>query len=357
MKKQRIAFLDFARAAAILMVVVCHVVEMIYPFSLEGMQSVSLRSRVFAVSVLTVGRLGVPLFLMISGYLLLGKRYDEEGCKRFWKRNWLHLFLLTIVWILLYQGFYALRGGNPYIPEPEPADQVIRQLFMAQRVSMAHMWYLPMILGVYLLIPYVSNALNSLNRRQLLFPVLIFSVAFFVPPVVNVFLGANGEDLLSVLFYVGFSGGAYGMYLIMGDLVREGAFRKIPSALLALLMVTFLALGVWLQMYSIRHEYYYSIWYDCLFCYVPSVCLFELFTRMRRIPMRRLAERVAYDSFAIFLLHNMVIMILMPQFERLAYMRSIKMAILWLAAIVISMLAAFVINQIPVVGKWLLYSK
>ena len=314
-------------------------------------------SQLFAITTLTIGRLGVPLFLMISGYLLLGRRYDEEGCRRFWKRNWLHLFFLTIVWILLYQVFFALRGSNSYIPEPESTDLVIRQLFMAQPLSMAHMWYLPMILGVYLLIPFVSNALLSMDRKQLLFPVLIFSVVFFVPSVVNDFLGGNGEDLLNVVFYEGFSGGAYGLYLVMGYLVREGTFRKVPSLLLAVAMLAFLASGVWLQMYSIRHEFYYSMWYANLFCYVPSVCLFELFTRMRRIPMRRLAERVAYDSFAIFLLHNMVIMILMPQFERLAYMRSIKMAILWLAAIVISMLAAFVINRIPVVGKWLLYSK
>ena len=122
MKKQRIAFLDFARALAILLVVLCHVIELFYPFSLEGMQGLHPRARIFATTALTIGRLGVPLFLMISGYLLLGRRYDEERCRRFWKHNWLHLFFLTIVWILLYQLFFALCCSNPYIPEPEPAD-------------------------------------------------------------------------------------------------------------------------------------------------------------------------------------------------------------------------------------------
>ena len=90
-KKTRIRWIDLARAVAILLVVLCHATESVYQLNLENMTSLSFQSRVFGFACFTAGRLGVPLFLMITGSLLLSRDYDNDRIKSFWIKNWVHL--------------------------------------------------------------------------------------------------------------------------------------------------------------------------------------------------------------------------------------------------------------------------
>ena len=85
MRPERIKWIDLLRALAILMVILCHATEGIYPLSISGMDDLSVQSKAAAFTSFTFGRLGVPIFLMISGYLLLDKDYDPEKTVKFWK--------------------------------------------------------------------------------------------------------------------------------------------------------------------------------------------------------------------------------------------------------------------------------
>lgn len=68
--KKRIYYLDIARTFAIISVVLCHSVELIYNMNLKGWLNLSIKSQIYRTIVFTVGReLGVPIFLLISVYL------------------------------------------------------------------------------------------------------------------------------------------------------------------------------------------------------------------------------------------------------------------------------------------------
>jgi len=77
--EKRIKWIDLVRAIAILLVILCHTTENIYEMKLESMTSLSLQSRIFCFASFTAGRLGVPLFLMITGSLLLPREYDNDS--------------------------------------------------------------------------------------------------------------------------------------------------------------------------------------------------------------------------------------------------------------------------------------
>lgn len=92
------SWIDAVRCLAILCVILCHATEFIYipnSLSARGLADFSLTSVVFAFFMHDVGRLGVPMFLFITGYLLLTRDYDEAACYKFWKGNWLRLVLAT----------------------------------------------------------------------------------------------------------------------------------------------------------------------------------------------------------------------------------------------------------------------
>lgn len=68
---KRIQSYDMARTFAILCVVLCHSVE--FAYSNINYMNLSEISQVFRIIFFTVGRLGVPIFLFLTGALTLKK--------------------------------------------------------------------------------------------------------------------------------------------------------------------------------------------------------------------------------------------------------------------------------------------
>ena len=114
MKQRRVIFIDYIRALAILMVIMCHVIDVNCLFWL-GYQDMSGARQIILYTLLIFGRCGVPLFLMITGYLLLDRDYSQGKWKSFYLHKWLHLFLLTEIWFIIYEGFSVFVQGNPFV--------------------------------------------------------------------------------------------------------------------------------------------------------------------------------------------------------------------------------------------------
>ena len=113
MNKTRIQWIDFARVLAILTVVFCHCLDNIYHIiDPNVVTTLSISSKIFVFGGYAIGRLGVPFFLMITGYLLLDRVYDSEKITGFWSRNCKHLLICTIIWCV-----YANDYWNVY-PNP-----------------------------------------------------------------------------------------------------------------------------------------------------------------------------------------------------------------------------------------------
>ena len=75
-KKNRTIWLDAARTLGIMLVVGCHAVETYYRPVLRGKAEITLLPWIVEHVLFTAGRLGVPLFLAISGALLLKREYQ-----------------------------------------------------------------------------------------------------------------------------------------------------------------------------------------------------------------------------------------------------------------------------------------
>lgn len=167
---KRKKWIDLARALVILLVVLCHATESVYTLSVDYISSISMQSKIFAFTSFTLGKLGVPLFLMISGYLLLDRDYSSDTVKKLWKNNWLHLLICTWIWFAIYELFchYYLKVNNDIW-------SIIEDLLFLRpiNISTAHTWYMPMILGMYILIPFVAILLKSIDKNLLKFPIYI----------------------------------------------------------------------------------------------------------------------------------------------------------------------------------------
>lgn len=84
MNKTRIEWIDLVRAIAILTVLYIHSVDGIYIISSDAIITMTTFSRIFQFASLFIGRIGVPFFLMITGYLLVDRVYDDQKVRKFW---------------------------------------------------------------------------------------------------------------------------------------------------------------------------------------------------------------------------------------------------------------------------------
>ena len=345
MAKTRIEWIDLIRAIAILTVLYIHATDGIYIISSDAIVNYTLASRIFNFASLFIGRIGVPFFLMITGYLLLDRTYTDEKTKKFWTINCKTLIIITIIWTAIYTlslQFITVSSANV-----NPVE--------AGNLFFSHMWYMPMIIGMYLSIPFVASALKHFDERTIFQALIVFSLLAFVMPFISTLCEIEGIKNISLQYSLGFSGGVYGIYIILGYLVKKGMFKNISKIMLTALLIVSFLVCVLFQYYSYIKGYNFFLWYEFPFILLGSFALFELCSRMKSVRFYSQVKVLSKYSFAVFLLHNVFRLPLLPLVITLPVSEPLKAIILWILLIVLSFPAAAIIYRIPKFGRYILY--
>lgn len=347
---ERVKWLDMVRTFAIVCVVMCHAVENgIYNMNAEYMQSAGTLSKIFAITMFSVGRLGVPLFLIISGWLLLDRDYTDTKCKQFWKQKCCGLLLVMELWIIVYNLFLNLFNGYEI-----SITNLIREMLLLQYNPMSHVWYLPMILGMYITIPFAANALHALTMKTVITPWIIMIICFLGIPVANDCLAMIGIRLGNSVMSTGFSGGYYGCYLISGFLLKKGILNRIKTRVLSVFAFVGLGILILIQICSYYLNYNYSLWYNNVFLFLCGVIFFEIMSRTKKVSCEKLFLIIARYSFAIYLIHNPINMLL-ARYTTFITVRPLRVIVVWGATVSLSLFATVIIGRIPKLGKKILY--
>ena len=331
-RKERMIELDYIRTFAILCILLTHTTERVYTLNAMTLAQESVYSRIFSVSLFTVGRLGVPLFFFLTGFLMSGGDYGYERIIKFEKRNVLGLMITTEIWIVIYNCFNAW-----FYQTPLNGKIMIENMLLFRPTEMSHMWYMPVIIGIYLFIP-----------------LSVAFLALFVIPVVDVFLLANGKSAISSLLDLSFSGGAYGFCLILGCLMRKGVFDRIKTIALILIGLGSFCFTVFMQIYSDMHGVDYNVWYNAATLILADLSIFLLISRMK-FTSGKIATNISICAFGIYLVHNPINMILLRYFEPAS--RVVRLGVGVLVTFLISWGIVFVGSKIKGVSRILFFIK
>ena len=347
MTKNRVEWIDLVRAIAILTVLYIHATDGIFIISSDVTIHYTLFSRIFQFASLFIGRIGVPFFLMITGYLLLDRTYNDERVRTFWEKNCRGLIIVTIIWTAIYVvSLQIVSVGSASVNFAE-----------AGNLFFSHMWYMPMIIGMYLSMPFVSSALKNFSPRTINQAVIVFSCLAFLLPFFTILCDMHGIQNVNIQYCLGFSGGVYGIYIILGYLVKKDLFKKYASYKLALLAIVSFAICVLFQYYSFTKGYSFTLWYEFPFILTGSFALFELCSRREHVRAFPLVTLLSKYSFAVFLIHNLFRLPLLPIIVNLPFSEPVKAIILWILLIFLSYAAAAIIYRIPYFGKFILYMR
>lgn len=342
----RIKWIDYARAVAIICVVLCHATEQVYKMNLESIVPLPLSSKIVCFSFFTLGRLGVPFFLMITGYLLLSREYNYTKIINFWKTKWLQLLACSIFWIAVYDLFLIV-----YKHKEITIKTFLKDILFLNKVNMSHVWYLPMILGMYILIPFVASVVKNYDCRLFIFPVLFYTCYLFGSATLNTIIRVSNQ------FSSGFSGDVYGIYIICGYFISKDLLKRINTFALMLISIIGFIATVYLQLLSYFKGTVYNVWYDNLFLFITSFCLFELSSRIKTYRAYNVIKEISHYSFPIYLTHNIVRSILGDKIIALTPIKPLQTLLLLICCFGYGLLLSFIISKIPKVGRYVLFMK
>ena len=125
-----------------------------------------------------IGAVCIPLFLMLSGALLLDEKrsFHVGHCFR---RNYVSIALSLAFWLTFYAAWRGILlpvlKGNP------PDTHVFFRYFLVFDGDFPHLWYLFMLLGIYPAVPILRLFVKTENRRYILGIILFALLVRFIP--------------------------------------------------------------------------------------------------------------------------------------------------------------------------------
>lgn len=277
--KPRRDSLDFIRVLAITLVLIVHTRGYFFSPSNFPLTFAILR---------VLGTTGVPLFVMLTGYLMVDRPYDDPTyLHRFAQRNLLTLVVAFECWNLV----WFVLGNIPNVSYPGGGFPVSlgRTIKVALFVgdTGTALWYLPMTIALYLGLPIVSIAgkrlaKNSPDYAKTLFLLLV--IFGTVVPSAKTALGyfGHGDAIHSVLIMNIFGASVWGdsvwlLYLIIGALIAKERLRLVTTKNLLLFGIVIPIVT------SIAIQYLFPdvtlTSYSFIGTVVPSAALFEFLDR------------------------------------------------------------------------------
>ena len=230
--------------------------------------------------------IGVNLFIMISGYLLLDK--TEEAIV-FFKKRILNILPLFLVFNIIYIYF----GKIPIMP-----------VLKGKTISASHFWYIYMILGLYLLTPWLQKVLKY-AEKETLFVVFLWFLCNILNPYLQYFNLA--EIPFSNFPLTGFIG-----YYILGYFVKKYD-NKVKRTSFILIIVIY-ALGFLLSFLSTKYVLAVtgkrvSDFFDknSLGTFIMTISFFVFWCKFNFSKRDRIIKIVAESTYFAFLVHLIVL--------------------------------------------------
>lgn len=287
--RQHYEGIEILRALACFMVVILHCIP---PFAGEMPGEGEAPFLFF----LAVARSAVPLFFMITGYLLLDR--DEE-IFQFYKKRMLKIAAPVVFYSLFYTVMGALASNEPL---------TLRLLLISPFRPILHLWFMYHLLGAYIFMPFLRRMfVNATDRERMVFTAIWALLFLIVPaflPTVDVGAIQKHYGLNQFAGFIGF--------VFIG-----GCLKNIPSVNPRNYFAGYVLSGILMVIFT----FLYTAWMGkkgfafvgnrSPFAFTAAVCLFMAIKELPLVRWKGTITEIAKYSFGIYLVHMLYVRVVL----------------------------------------------
>jgi surface polysaccharide O-acyltransferase-like enzyme len=174
-----------------------------------------------------IARTCIPLFVMLTGALLLQPSKTEEPLRVFFNKRWKRIGIPILFWAIVYFAWRFFING-----EALNVTSFEQSLFVGPYV---HFWYVYVLVGLYLLTPIVRIVVAHANWSTIRYFLLVWFVGTGIVPLLALAAGISNQVNWftgSVFILTGFVG-----YFILGAYITR--FKPRTAILAATLIISY----------------------------------------------------------------------------------------------------------------------
>ena len=365
-KSKRIFYFDALRALAIISVILIHIYTLTRGYVLSGYGAIPSFEWIYTQFIGNSFRIGVDLFLVLSGALSLGRDWTIKSFlgKRLPRIISPFLFWGIALSIILISLSYFLN--YPYIKSFDIMSILtfVYNAFMAKSIGFAPYWFFWMILGTYLIMPIFNKWILHSDLKELEYFLLIwlltclftFTLKTDFPVKLTYFFSPIGLVVL-------------GYYLRYTErkLLNNPYFGIVLIVLSSCLMLFFSYL------LSTNHSFYNFDRYSFLTA-IEVIGVFILFKNFNKFNLdflsnensylykvfvdkdsifKRFAFTLAKYSYGIYLIHTAILSILYRTISISYFSYTSYFLTLFVLDVIISILVMSILSRVPHVKNWI----
>ena len=336
---QRVVYLDLLRVVATFGVILLHVAAgEVVSFSFS-------RNWYIATIGDSLVRWCVPVFVMISGTLFLNPN-KEISYKDILKRRIPRLLLAYVFWALLYvlYGFITTDFVGFSVPH------FIKRAILSPHF---HLWFLPMLMGVYLLIPVLRKIAqdNKLLHYALIIWIVFVFISFF--QFVSVFKSmAHFYPLFNMNSVFGISG-----YFLLGYFLFHRSFSKRQRMLVYLIGLVGALITIFGTYYMsmkkgvFNERYFANLSFQVVAMAIAVFVLVKQLTPKCGTYTLKSVDFVRKDLFGVYLTHALWLPIVNTEGFRHCCSEIVTLPLMTIIVFLLSLFTTKLIRLIPYLRK------
>lgn len=311
-RMKRIVFIDYVRIFACFLVMLVHAAENYYgapdASDLVGPTSfLANEADRFWVSLYDgCSRLAVPLFMIVSAYLLVPLS-EGMSTAQFYKRRALRILPPFFIFIILYSTIPLFWN------QIDPATSVhdLSRAFINFPTLAGHLWFMYPLIGLYLFMPVISPWLAKVSAKEERIFVWLFAISTCMPYLRRWLGEVWGECFWNEFHLLWYFSGFLG-YLVLAHYIRvhldwSRKKRLIIGSIMTVVGAAWTVLSFYIQAVPGELHVTPEIELGWAFCTINVLMLttgaFLLFTCMRREHEPKVITELSNLSYGMYLMH------------------------------------------------------
>jgi Uncharacterized protein conserved in bacteria len=294
---------DLVRVVAIFLVVFLHVTNTFYDQIYLG--TVSTTAWWTFVAYKSLSLVCVPLFVILTGALLLQPSKIHEPIKVFLKKRLNRLGLAFLFWTFVYLawGFFISKM-------PLTLYNVLQGTVISLTTgAYYHFWYIYLIAGLYIITPLLRAAIAYRDEKLVRYLILIWFIGICIVPLLPLFTdySVNGEIFIM---------GGYTGYFLIGAYLQRAQLRKRYMYSFLIVGLIFTLICTWIMTYPLEplNNVYYFFDYLAVNVVVMSIGAYALLLTFpsnwpgdKHPYASKLVKAISNNTLPIFLGHVIVL--------------------------------------------------